>query len=62
MVEEVYCRYEGENNQRHLEEYKMNWSMRRGGEKGRENRREVETKRGTCSPEAKRAPSEKCLL
>lgn len=29
MVEKFYCRYEGDYSQRHLEESKLNWAMRK---------------------------------
>jgi hypothetical protein len=36
---EVYCRYEGECSQRHLEGSTLNWAMRGEGEERREKKR-----------------------
>lgn len=38
MFEEVYCRYEDKNSQRHLEGSRLNWAMRK--ESRMENKRE----------------------
>lgn len=39
MMEEAYCRYEGEHRQRQLEGPSLNWAMGRGGsEKVRQER------------------------
>lgn len=35
LEKKVYCRYEGDNSQRHLEASPLNWAMREGVEWGR---------------------------
>lgn len=39
MEKKVYCSYEGERNQRHLERSRMNWAIGGGGE-GEKKRQE----------------------
>lgn len=57
MVEEkVYCRYEGENGQWHLEGSSVNWASRLNGamrgEKWGEGKRETREEPGAKSPRA----------